>query len=131
MSTQGKGTFQITNWDEKSYDEFDGGRKLARAIVTQTYSGESVGEGTTEFLMSYGEDGNASFVGQERVNGRVGERTGSFVLQGSGTFDKGVARYAWQIVPGSGTGDLVGLRGKGSYAAQEGRTVDFTFEYEI
>ena len=37
--------------------------------------------------MGYGDDGTAAFVGLERVVGKVGDRSGSFVLQHTGTFD--------------------------------------------
>jgi hypothetical protein len=37
--------------------------------VTKSFSGDIEGEGTLEYLMAYREDGSASFVGLERVEG--------------------------------------------------------------
>ena len=35
------------------------------------------------------------------------------MLEHSGTFEGGVAEASWSVVPGSGTGELRGLRGEG------------------
>src|SRR5690606_29523290 len=112
MTTQAKGQFEIKNWDEKPYNEVEGEAKLTHAVVTVAYTGDIQGEGKIEFLMVYAEDGSASFVSQERVIGRIGDRMGSFVFQASGTFEGGVARSELHIVPKSGTGGLHGIRGK-------------------
>jgi len=133
MSTHATGRFEGKTWDEKPYSELDGVPKLARASVTNTFSGDIEGAGTLEYLLIYRADGSASFVGVERVAGRVGGRSGSFVLQHSGTFEGGAATTAWFVVSGSGTGDLRGLRGKGGFVAQEGQqrapyTLDYDFE---
>ncbi len=131
MATHATGSFQLKTWDEKPYDE--NGPKLTRASVTNSYQGEIEGEGTVEYLMMYREDGTADYVSMERVVGRIGDRQGSFVLQGSGTFEEGAARVKWVVVPGSGTGELRGLRGEGGFAAVHGAedtevTLDYDFE---
>jgi hypothetical protein len=118
MSTTAKAQFKVTNWDEQPYDE--SGPKLTRASVTQAYTGDIVGEGKVEYLMAYREDGSASYVSSERVVGRLGGREGSFVLQGSGTFEGGTARVRYSVVPGSGTGDLANLRGEGGIESVHG-----------
>jgi hypothetical protein len=70
--------------------------------------------------MAYREEGSASYVSSERVVGRLGGREGSFVLQGSGTFEGGTARVRYSVVPGSGTGDLANLRGEGGIESVHG-----------
>ncbi len=104
MSTHATATFEVKSWDEQPYQEFEGGTKLTRASVTTSYHGDIEGEGTLEYLMFYGEDGSASFVGLERVVGRVGNRSGSFVLRHSGAYEGGTAKATYVVVPGSGTG---------------------------
>ena len=54
----------------------------------------------------------------ERVDGRLGNRTGSFVLQDAGRFVDGVAVSTFVIVEGSGTGELAGIR-RGEPAARQ------------
>jgi len=131
MTTRASATFEIKAWDEKPYDEFEGGRKLTRASVRKSFQGDIEGDSSLEYLMSYGEDGSASFVGMERIVGRVGNRSGSFVLQHSGTFAGGIAKAAWFVVPGSGTGELSGLRGEGGFAAGHEQQYAVTLDYEF
>ena len=132
MSTHATGTFEGKSWDEKPYHEIDGGPKLTRASVTNAYRGDVEGDGTLEYLMIYRDAGTADFLGLERVVGRIGDRSGSFVLQQSGTYEAGTAKGTWFVVPGSGTGDLRGLRGEGGYVAHQGQqTAPFTLDYDL
>src|SRR5437899_8821126 len=113
MKTTATARFAIKSWDEKAYREGPGRPKLTRASVTKTYSGDIEGEGQVEYLMMYRSDGSATFVGLERIVGRIGDRTGSFVLQRTGVFEDGLAKESYHVIPGSATGDLEGLRGEG------------------
>lgn len=131
MSQRAQATFQITSWDEKPIDESEGVPKLTRATVTKSFSGDIEGEGSLEYLMMYRADGSASFVGFERVVGRLGGRSGSFVLQHTGTFEGGTARATWGVVPGSGTGDLRGLRGDGGFASAHAERYSMTLDYDL
>jgi len=123
--------FVIKAWDEKPYGEGLGLPKLTRATVTKTFTGDLEGEGQVEYLMVYRGDGSATFVGLERVVGRLAGRTGSFVLQRTGVFEGGQAKEAYTVVPGSATGDLQGLRGDGSSAVGHGAEHPFTLNYEL
>ncbi|MBI1821319.1 MAG: DUF3224 domain-containing protein [Nitrospirae bacterium] len=130
MSREANCTFKVISWDEKPYQEFEGGAKLTRAKVSLAYQGDISGEGFVEFLMSHAANGTASFVGMEWVKGVVAGKSGSFIIQHVGTYDSGGARSAWSIVPGSGTGELAGIVGKGSYVATS-ESVPFSFSYEF
>src|SRR5712664_1008748 len=116
MRKQAKATFGIKSWDEKTYIEMEGAPKLTRVSATKSYQGDIEGEGKLEYLMMYRTASSASFMGLERVTGSIGGRSGSFVLQHSGTFERGVAKVTLSVVPGSGTGDLRGLLGNGEFA---------------
>ena len=128
-----KGSFQVTNWDESLLFDENGGSKVTRATVSKSFEGDIAGEGTVEWLMGYKDDGTATFVGLERIVGRVGERAGSFVLQHTGEFDGQIAKGELTVVPGSGTEDLRGLEGTGSFEAGLGedgvRSVEL--EYDV
>ena len=132
MTTLATGSFEVRTWEEKPWAEMEGGRKLTRASVTQTFSGDIAGEGSVEWLMCYRTDGTADFVGFQRIDGRIGDRAGTFVLQTTGTFDGQMAMGTWHVVPGSATGALAGLRGEGGYAAPRGRaaTVSLSYRFE-
>jgi hypothetical protein len=85
-----------------------------------------------EFLQSARADGSASFVGIERITGAVGGRAGTFLLQDAGTVQNSIVRGDWFVVPGSGTGQLAGLRGTGGFRANlgEGAEVHLDFWFE-
>lgn len=131
MSTRAKATFQLKSWDEKPYSEVPGEPKLTRASVAKSFHGDIEGEGTLEYLLFHRTDGSASFIGLERVVGRVGNRSGSFVLQHSGTFEGGTATARWFVVPGSGTGDLRGLHGEGGFASAHAEHYPITLDYDL
>ena len=78
--------------------------------------------------LAYAGDAYATFVGHERIEGTLGDRTGTFVLQHVGTFEDGVARGAVSVVAGTGTGDLEGLTGDGTFVAERGPTGTVTLE---
>ncbi len=132
MSTHATGTFEGKSWDEKPYAESDGGRKLVRASVTNVYHGDIEGEGTLEYLMFYPESGGVPFIGMELIVGRIGDRSGSLVLQHDGVYENGTAKATWSVVPGSGTGDLRGLRGQGGFVGEHGQpSAKFTLDYDF
>jgi hypothetical protein len=82
--------------------------------------------------MSYHENGTVSFIGLERIVGSVGGRSGSFVLQRVGADENGALKETYFVVPGSGTGELQGLRGKGSASiGEQADRYPFTLEYDF
>ena len=123
--------FAIKNWDETPYGEGQDLPKLTRASVTKSFTGDIEGEGLVEYLMMYRDDGSATFVGLERVVGRIGGKSGSFVLQRIGVFESGQAKESYSVIPGSATGDLRGLRGDGTSAVGHGTEHPFTLDYEL
>jgi hypothetical protein len=131
MKKTANGRFALKNWDEKPYSEGQDLPKLTRATVSKTFTGDIEGEGQVEYLMMYRDDGSASFVGLERFVGRVGGKAGTFVLQRTGTFETGLAKESYSIVPGSGTGDLRGIRGEGTSAVGHGTEHPFSLNYEL
>jgi hypothetical protein len=131
MKKTANARFAIKSWDEKPYSEGPDQPRLTRASVTKTYTGDIEGEAEVEYLMMYRGDGSASFVGLERVAGRIGGKAGTFVLQRAGTFESGQAKESYSVIPGSATGDLKGLVGDGSSAVGHGMEHPFTLSYEL
>ena len=131
MKQNANARFAITNWDEKPYSEGPELPKLTRASVTRTFTGDIEGEGHVEYLMMYRSDGSATFVGLERIDGRIGDKTGSFVLQRSGAFEGGLAKETYSVVPGSATGALRGLAGDGSSSVGHGMEHPFVLTYDL
>ena len=100
--------------------------------ISETFAGDLEGESTVWALQVLHDDRSASMVSVQRVCGKLGGRRGTFVLQGSETVENGKIKATWFVVPGSGTGDLSGLRGEGGFAGGFGKgsdgTLDFWFE---
>jgi Protein of unknown function (DUF3224) len=114
-------TITVHSYEPVPYDEPADGPVLARIHVGESFAGDIDGTGVVEFLQASRPDGSASFVGIERVIGSVAGRSGSFLLQDAGTVEGEVVSGDWFVVPGSGTGDLAGLRGTGGFRAQLGQ----------
>ena len=126
-----EGTFEVTSWSETPAPDLEGAAKVAVASIGQRFAGDVVAETVCDTIMTYREDGTAEFVGYQRVLGQLGGRSGSFVLQGIGTYDGATARTQWSVVPGSATGDLEGLRGTGSAEAPTGPRGSYALDYEL
>jgi single-stranded DNA-binding protein len=125
------GTFEVTSGSEDPYHEVEGGVKLTRAIGTQRFVGEIQGEGAVDWLMCYLPDKTATFVGLQRVEGSVGGRSGSFVMESVGVHDGKRSTATWSIVAGSGTGELAGINGRGSFDAPSGPSATYELEYRL
>jgi hypothetical protein len=123
-------TFAISGWDESVYDEPAEGPKLARVVVRKTFSGDLEAESVAELLTCVASDGGAGYLASERITGRLGERAGTFVVQHGGIQDGTVATPFGHVVPGSGTGDLTGLRGVAEYQHDEQGAI-FRLRYEF
>ena len=131
MKQTANARFAIKTWDEQAYSEGPDLPRLTRASVTKTFTGGIEGEGQVEYLMMYRSDGSAVCVGLERVIGRIGAKSGTFVLQRTGAFEGGQAKESYSVIPGSATGQLRGLRGEGSSAVGHGTEHPFTLDYEL
>lgn len=131
MTTHAASTIEMKSWEEQPFAEADGAPKLTRANGSDLYHGDIEGEATFEYLMMYRDDGVTSFIGLERIVGRIGDREGSFVLQLLGTHEDGAVRGTWFVVKGSGTGDLRGLRGEGELIWRDSQTSSATLDYDF
>jgi hypothetical protein len=75
--------------------------------------------------------GSAGYVAMERVTGRLDGREGSFVLQHSGSMDRGASSLVVTVVPDSGTEGLTGLTGRMSIRVEDGGRHFYDFEYGL
>ena len=131
MKREIKATFCVASWNETVIDESEGLAKLTHANCTQTYEGDIEASSSLQYVMAYGADGTANFVGIERIDGEVLGRSGSFVLQHDGRFADGVARMQMRIVEGAGRGELEGLRGHGEFESPHAEKYVMTLMCEL
>jgi hypothetical protein len=105
---------------------------LMEIRLSETFTGDINGESPVRALEVLRDDKSACLVSVQRFRGKLGGRQGTFVLQGQETVENGKVKATWFVVPGSGTGDLSGLRGEGGFEGDFGKgshgTLDYCFE---
>jgi hypothetical protein len=105
---------------------------LMEIHLTETFTGDIEGESPVRALQILRDDHSANLVSVQRFSGKLAGRQGTFVLQGQEIVDNGKIKATWFVVPGSGTGDLSGLRGEGGFEGEFGKgsqgTLDYWFE---
>jgi hypothetical protein len=103
---------------------------LGRFSLDKQYHGDLEATSRGEML-SAGKPPTAGAVAMEKVTGKLHGRSGTFVLQHSGTMEQGAAT-SWSIVvvPGSGTGELTGLSGKMEIIIENGKH-SYVFDYTL
>jgi hypothetical protein len=131
MTAHAEGTFTVKSWDENTYTELAGHAKLTRARMVFSYAGGLEAEGSSETLMCYRDDGTAVYTGLDLMTGQLGGRPGTFVLRSEGAYQGGEAKTSWQIIEGSGTGGLAGLRGSGSAVSSSAPPGTFSLDYDL
>ena len=121
----------VQNSEAKPYDQ-TASPALMEIFLNETFTGDLDGESPVRALQVVRDDHSASLVSVQRFRGKLGGREGTFVLQGSETVNNGKIKATWFVVPGSGTGDLKGLRGQGGFEGDFGKgssgTLDYWFE---
>lgn len=130
MTTRAVGTYTTTSWDENPYQKEEGSATLARAHVENVFSGELAGKGILEYLLAYGSDGTATYVGLQRFAGSIGGSEGTFVARIEGTHT-GKAAETWTIIEGSGTDGLAGISGTGSVRSVDNTTAEYEINYSL
>jgi hypothetical protein len=118
----------VQNSETKSYDHTTS-PTLTELRLNETFTGDLDGESPVRALQVIREDRSASQVSMQRFHGKLGGREGTFVLQGTEIVENGKIKATWFVVPGSGTGELTGLRGEGGFEGEFGKGSDGTLDY--
>lgn len=103
-----------------------------RFDFTKQWDGGLVGT-SSGVLLSAGDptSGNAGYVALELFTGRVDDHDGSFVLQQFGSLTAGEDVLHYEIVPGSGGGELAGIAGTIQLIIAEDGSHHVTLNYEL
>jgi Protein of unknown function (DUF3224) len=99
--------FTITRWEEADA----AGSALGRVQVDKTYTGPVEGTSTAELITCRPVEGSAGYVAVERFEGSVEGRAGTFAFQHGAIISPAGPEYYGVVIPGSGTGELVGITG--------------------
>ncbi|RSS76647.1 DUF3224 domain-containing protein [Streptomyces sp. WAC06614] len=134
MPVQISGHFTFDDWQEHPLTPEDASPRLTRAEVTNTFTGGIEATATAcAYTNLYLTADTGSFTGLEVFTGTVDGRRGGFAAEERGVFTaEGQVHCTFEVVPGSGTGELTGLRGSGSFTHTHGAaTVPYTFTYDL
>lgn len=128
MTTHASGEFEVELSPQPLHGaEADSG--LGRMSIDKQFHGDLEATSQGEMLSARtGVEGSAGYVAIERVSGLLHGRRGTFVLQHSGTMERGAPRLSVTVVPDSGTGELEGLEGTMTIEVVEGKHT-YGFEY--
>lgn len=127
--TKIRGEFQV-RLKPGALDE-GGEPAIGRMLIDKQFHGELEAVSQGQMLaFRTATEGSAGYVAMEKVNGTLGGRKGTFVLQHSGTMNRGVAGLVLTVVPDSGTDGLAGLAGQMNIEITGGKHF-YTFEYTL
>jgi hypothetical protein len=106
MTQHARGTFEVT----LTPDQPDDG--IGRFRIEKAWAGELEGTGRG-LMLSAGDPARqtAGYVALETFEGSLADRSGGFAFQQLGIMRPGAQELTYLVVPGSGSGDLVGLEG--------------------
>jgi hypothetical protein len=125
------GRFTVIGGNEESIAEVPAGIRITRVGGRQRFAGSIEGDGFVDWIFCYLPDRTARFAGLQRIVGSIDGLAGSLVLESTGAHDGRRSAGSWRVVPGSGTGELAGLDGEGTFDAPGGSEVDYTLEYRM
>jgi hypothetical protein len=124
------GTFDVKLTPQTDEGGADSG--LGRMSIDKQFHGDIEGASKGFMLASAATivKGSGGYVAMERVTGTLKGRTGSFVLQHSGTMTRGTPQLSVTVVPDSGTDQLTGIAGTLTIQIDAGKH-SYEFEYTL
>ena len=129
LTNHASGTFDV-KLTPQATDDTDAG--LGRVSIDKQFHGDL--DGTSKgFMLSSAATvvkGSGGYVAMEKVTATLKGRSGSFVLQHSGTMTRGTPQLSVIVVPDSGAGQLEGLTGTMTIKINNGKH-SYEFEYAL
>ena len=130
MTKIATGTFNV-DLKPQPLHHADASSLLGRMSIDKQFHGDLDAKSTGEMLSARtAVQGSAGYVVIEHVRGSLGGRTGEFMLQHSGTMNRGLPILSLTVVPDSGTDGLEGLSGDMKIDVVDGQH-HYTFEYML
>ena len=121
MNTHARGEFTVKLTPQETGDKAVE-TPLGRMTIDKQFQGDLTATSQGEMLTAVtGTKGSAGYVAVERVSGTLQGRTGTFVLQHSGTMTRGTPHLVITVVPDSGTGQLGRLTGQMDIQITDGK----------
>jgi hypothetical protein len=128
VTKQAKGVFDVKLTPQQ---DTVGDPAIGRMSIDKQFHGDLEATSKGQMLAAMSNvKGSAGYVAIEKVTGTLGGRSGSFVLQHSATMDRGAPQLSVTVIPGSGTDQLTGLKGKMIITVADGKH-SYEFEYTL
>jgi hypothetical protein len=130
MTTRANGTFEVKLTPQAQDDKTEDAN-LGRMLIDKQFHGDLEGTSKGQMLSAMtAVKGSAGYVAIEKVTGKLHGRSGTFVLQHTGTMNRGVPQLSVTVVPDSGAGELTGLSGKMNIIIADGKH-SYEFDYTL
>ncbi|MGC1782190.1 MAG: DUF3224 domain-containing protein [Acidobacteriaceae bacterium] len=130
----------VGNFDVKitpvAPDDKSGDSAIGRMLIDKQFHGALDATSKGEMLASMsGVKGSGGYVAMEHIQGTLQDdqgkgRTGTFVLQHTGTMNRGEPSLSVTVVPDSGTSELTGLTGSMKMDIVDGKHF-YEFDYAL
>lgn len=131
MTNQANGMFDVKLTPQAPDDKSDEGAVPGRMSIDKQFHGDLEATSKGQMLAAgTAVQGSAGYVAIERVSGTLHGRAGTFILQHSGTMNRGTPQLSVTVVPDSGTGQLAGLSGRMAIIIADGKH-SYEFEYTL
>jgi hypothetical protein len=130
MTDMARGTFEVKLTPQAS-DRQPEDSALGRMWLDKEFHGDLEATSRGQMLTAMTDvKGSAGYVAIERVRGILRGRTGSFVLQHTGTMTRGAPNLTITVVPDSATEELAGLSGQMTIIITDGKH-SYELEYAL
>jgi Protein of unknown function (DUF3224) len=132
MQGTARGTYRTVGWQQQDYGSADHGLKLTLAEKELVFEGDLQGKAVGRSSIVQWSTGFSVAVGHVCLTARIGTRSGSFVVEESVKGGAEGATAIWRILPESGSGELSGLAGEGSWEWRpRAEQVSYTLSYRL
>lgn len=125
-----EGPFNVKMSPQPVHEAAEG--QFGRMALDKQFHGELEASSRGEMLAAMTQvKGSAGYVALEKVEGALAGRSGSFLLVHRGLMNRGVPDLSIEVVPDSGTDQLLGLSGRMRIDIREGGAHFYLFDYEL
>ena len=130
VMSMAKGSFDVKVAPQPA-DGYADGTMMGRMTLDKQFRGDLEGISTGQMLTAITSvQGSAGYVAIELVRGTIAGRSGRFMLQHSGTMNRGAQTLTLSVVPDSGTDGLAGISGTMVILIANGSHA-YEFEYSL
>jgi hypothetical protein len=132
MTNHASGPFEVKITPQRPDNPVSEAANIGRMTIDKQFHGDLEGASKGEMLATSPDaKGSGVYVALERVTDTLKGRNGSFVLHHTGIMTRGVPHLTVEVVPDSGTGQLVGLIGKMMINIASDGKHSYDFEYTL